>query len=191
MRIPVSSLVIIFALISCDESFEPSAQNQIESNLSNAEALIDAFYSFDPIKLETTLSFAEGSIPNIVYYQGWAEGGNYKIVDRKPCESKDSNIVRCSITVQDDPMLALGIDFKVTDTFEITFTDGQIIAVATSSNDLQIYYDAENWVRKELPELVDEACEGYFDGGPTPGDCVRAMTEGYGLFALSDDFPSQ
>ena len=36
-------------------------------------------------------------------------------------------------------MLALGIDFDVTDTFEITFTDTAITAVETSSDDIQLY----------------------------------------------------
>ena len=191
MRNPINSIAIVFVLISCGASVKPSAQTDNESNLALAEALIDAFYSFDPINLEATLSLAAGSIPSIVYYQGWAEGGNYKIIDRKACESKAAKLVSCSITVEDDPMLALGIDFKVTDTFEITFTNGQISAVETSSDDLQVYHDARNWVLEKLPELVEEACEGFFDGGPTPGDCVRAMSEGYALFAASDDFPRQ
>ncbi len=86
-------------------------------------------------------------------------------------------------------MLALGIDYNVTDTFEISFMSDEITAVETSSDDLQIYYDARDWVREELPELVDLPCQGYFAGGPTPGDCARAMAEGYKQFAASDDFP--
>ena len=57
-------------------------------------------------------------------------------------------------------MLALGIDFDVTDTFEITFTDTAITAVETSSDDIQLYYDARDWVRRELPALVEEPCRG-------------------------------
>ena len=86
-------------------------------------------------------------------------------------------------------MLALGIDFNVTDTFEISFKNSKIVSVETSSNDLPVYYDARDWVLKELPELVEEPCKGYFDGGPTPGDCARAMAEGYKKFAASDGFP--
>ena len=86
-------------------------------------------------------------------------------------------------------MLALGIDFNVTDTFEISFENGEIKSVETSSDDMQVYYDAAEWVKRELPELVDIPCQGFFDGGPTPGDCARAMAEGYRRFAASDDFP--
>ncbi len=180
---------MLIALLACDASVETTIQIDDESYPSTAEAFIDAFYSFDPLALEATLSSAAGSVLAITYYQGWAEGGNYKIVDRKRCEFKAANVVSCSITVEDDPMLALGIDFDVTDTFEITFTDTAITAVETSSDDIQLYYDARDWVRRELPALVEEPCRGYFDGGPTPGDCARAMAQGYIQFAASDDFP--
>ena len=86
-------------------------------------------------------------------------------------------------------MLALGIDFNVTDTFEISYSDGEIDAVETSSNDLQVFGDAREWVNERHSELIRTPCERMFDGGPTPGECVRAMVEGYARFAASDDFP--
>ncbi len=86
-------------------------------------------------------------------------------------------------------MLALGIDFHVTDTFTITFANNNIASVETSSNDLPLYFEAADWVRKELPDLIREPCQGFFDGGATPGECARAMAEGYTRFAASDDFP--
>jgi hypothetical protein len=48
-----------------------------DTNISTAENLIDAFYSFDASRLEATLEHAEDSAPSILYYQGWAEGGNW------------------------------------------------------------------------------------------------------------------
>ena len=160
-----------------------------QSNLGIAEAFIDAFYSFDQDRLESLLGSAGGSSPKIVYYQGWAEGGNYKIIKRNLCEEAAPGVVNCAITVQDDPMLALGIDFNVTDTFHITVVNNKITAVHTTSNDLQVYHDAGAWVMKEFPELIEEPCRGFFDGGPTPADCARAMTKGYASFAASGDFP--
>jgi len=192
MRFVIRSVVIVIAsviLTTCDESVETPTQITDEFNLAISESFIDAFYSFEPAALAAFLLSAEASASSIIYYQGWAEGGNYKIVDRMPCELNGSDVVSCSITVEDDPVLALGIDFKVTDTFAITFTNSEITAVETSSNDQQLYFDARDWVREELPELVEEPCQGYFAGGPTPGDCARAMAEGYRQFAASDDFP--
>ncbi|MDA1077286.1 MAG: hypothetical protein O3A63_21440, partial [Proteobacteria bacterium] len=87
-------------------------------NLVSAEALIDAFYTFNPTELEPFLSKAPGSAAKIIFYQGWAQGGNYRIVDRQPCKALSAQVISCSITVQDDPVLALNIDFNVTDTFE-------------------------------------------------------------------------
>jgi hypothetical protein len=188
LRLAFASVAII-TTVSCDDSESTLAESNFAENISTAEALIDAFYSFDRGSLESFLPLAAESIPSIVYYQGWAEGGNYKIVNRRPCEEKGSNVISCAITVEDDPMLALGIDFKVTDTFEISFQNGEIKSVETSSDDMQVYYDAAEWVRRELPELVEKPCQGFFAGGPTPGDCARAMAEGYRRFAASDDFP--
>ena len=94
-----------------------------------------------------------------------------------------------SITVQDDLMLALGIDFNVTDTFALSFAEGEIASVETSSNDLQVFWDAREWVNEAHPELIRIPCRGMFDGGPTPGACSRAMVEGYAKFAASTDFP--
>jgi hypothetical protein len=184
-----AALLTASAAAGCADSEDMTAGSTDAANLSTAEAFIDAFYSFDRVRFESFLSTAAESAPSVVYYQGWAEGGNYEIVNRRPCEVEAANVISCAITVADDPMLALGIDFKVTDTFKISFQDRLIHSVETSSNDLPVYYDAEAWVREEFSELVEEPCLGFFDGGPTPGDCARAMTEGYRRFAASDDFP--
>ncbi|HIL59942.1 MAG TPA: hypothetical protein EYG31_04805 [Porticoccaceae bacterium] len=184
--------VLFFMLLSlsaCSVYKDSKTQYQNESLLPTAEAFIDTFYSFNSIALEGALSQASSSIPSVVYYQGWAEGGNYKIVARKPCVIQELNVASCSVTVEDDPMLALGIDFNVTDTFTISFIDGVIVAVETSSNDMQIYFDARDWVLTELPELVAEACEGFFNGGSTPNECARLMAEGYRRYAASEEFP--
>ena len=184
--------VLFFMLLSlsaCSVYKDSKTQYQNESLLPTAEAFIDTFYSFNSIALEGALSQASSSIPFVVYYQGWAEGGNYKIVARKPCVIQELNVASCSVTVEDDPMLALGIDFNVTDTFTISFIDGVIVAVETSSNDMQIYFDARDWVLAELPELVGEACEGFFNGGSTPNECARLMAEGYRRYAASEEFP--
>ena len=128
--------------------------------------------------LEQALASAGDSKESLLYYQGWAEGGNYEIVERKNCVVQSLNIVSCPITVKDDPMLALAVDFFVTDTFEITFEDRRVSSVETSSNDLPIYYQARDWVRANMPELVAQPCEGFFAGGATPGNCAQAMARG-------------
>lgn len=160
-----------------------------DADIKRAEAMIDAFYSFDPEQLAAFLAAAPGSRANLLYYQGWAEGGHYEIVQRSPCRWTSEGTIACPITVRDDPVLALGTGFNVTDTFHITFDDGEIVAVETTSNDQPIYYQAREWVMREMPEVMDGPCKGYYDGGTTPADCARAMTEGYRRFAESDEFP--
>jgi hypothetical protein len=190
MRRLLKVLVLVAGLQACAVTDNSVSAADTEALLPIAESLIDDFYSFDRVRLEEALASAEDSKESLLYYQGWAEGGNYEIVERKQCAVKASNTISCPITVKDDPMLALGVDFFVTDTFEIVFGNGMVTSVETSSNDLPIYYEARDWVRSNMPELIAEFCEGFFAGGPTPGDCASAMAEGYRHFAASDEFPA-
>jgi len=155
----------------------------VQQNVDTAEALIDAFYSFDPEQLAPLLVAAPESAAGLMFYQGWAEGGNYKILERKACEARSAHEVVCSITVDDDPMLALAIDFKVTDTFTLSFEGDVLVAVKNSSDDQPIYYEAYEWVVTNKPQIMSGPCLGFFTDGPTPGDCARAMTAGYREFA--------
>lgn len=128
------TIAVVLATSGCTVSPQP----QISRNalpLLAAERLIDAFYSFDPAPLEAALSDAPASAARIVYYQGWAEGGNYAVLDRKPCRLMSADEARCEITVRDDLIAALGTGYWVTDTFHLTLLEGRIVKVRTSSND--------------------------------------------------------
>jgi hypothetical protein len=182
-------IVLVAGLQACALTDYSIYAADTEALLPIAESLISDFYSFDSVRLKQALEHAEDSQESLLYYQGWAEGGNYEIVERRQCVVKSSNIVSCPITVKDDPMLALAVDFFVTDTFEIAFEDGRVSSVETSSNDLPIYYQARDWVRANMPELIAQPCEGFFAGGATPGDCAQAMAEGYRAFTASDAYP--
>ena len=151
------------------------------SNLKTAEAMIDAFYSFDPRILQPLLSVAGDAEAAILSYQAWASG-NYVVLVRSPCISKSENNISCSITVQDDLVVALETGFDVTDTFHLTFENTVIKSVETSSDDQPIYFKATEWVKANLPKVMKGACKS--DGGirETPGDCARAMTDGYKQF---------
>ena len=73
-------------LFAYGNSVKSDSQESNSQNIAVAEAFIDAFYSFNPDPLLAALASAEESIPSILYYQGWAEGGNYQVVERKPCQ---------------------------------------------------------------------------------------------------------
>lgn len=174
-------LILAFLL---NLNIDLQAQNsELATELLVAENFVDSFYSFNPERLKSILLYAKKSMPKIVYYQGWAKGGNYTVAKRKRCVIESSQVISCSITVIDDLMLALAIDFNVTDTFHMSFSEGKIISVRTSSNDLQVFRDAEKWVWREHAELVNGPCKGYFADGSTPERCVKAMIKGYALFA--------
>ncbi len=175
-----SGLLVLATLCTAATSADTA---DLESrNLATAEGLIDAFYSFDAEQLKPFLSEAEESATGILYYQGWAEGGNYIVLERTPCAAESAELFRCAITVQDDPVVALKTGFNVTDTFTVTFEGTDIVSIKTSSNDQPIYYEARDWVLENMPEVMSGPCQGFFAGGPTPGDCARAMTEGYRRF---------
>lgn len=156
-----------------------------DDNISVANQFIDAFYSFNSDSLLSTLSQTDNSKQSILYYQGWAECGNYKIINRNGCIEKNDSLVICSVTVKDDLIGALGIDFNVTDTFHLTIINGQIKTIKTSSNDPELYHEAKEWVKQYRPELVEKPCEGIWEDGTTPCDCVKAMVEGFTEFTAN------
>ena len=169
-----------FFLSAC--SSEEDRASLVTENLATVEGMIDAFYSFDASKLAPFLLQAGESEQSILGYQGWAEGGNYLVVSRAPCVAESKAVISCAITVQDDPVLALETDFNVTDTFHITFSDTIITNVDTSSNDQPIYYEAREWVEENMPEIFEGPCKRTKGIRDSPGDCARAMTEGYRQF---------
>lgn len=129
------------------------------------------------------MSAAPGSLPRLLYYQGWAEGGNYEVLRRRPCRFDKAGEVRCDVTVRDDLIAALRTGFDVTDTFHVAFKGGRIVGVRNSSNDPPEFDQALGWLRRERPDLLDGPCRGFFAGGPTPGECVRAVVKGFADFA--------
>ena len=179
-------VALSIAVTACSHAEDGGSTQPADRGIDVGEAFIDAFYSFERGRLEPILAAARESAPEIFFYQGWAEGGNYEIVRRAPCKRLRPEAVSCSITVKDDLIGALGIQFNVTDTFVLTLVDETIVAIETSSDDPPEYELAEQWVRRQRPDLIDEPCQGFFDGGPTPGACARAMVQGYAEYAASE-----
>ena len=166
----------------------PEAPAALAPEVALAETFIDAFYAFDREAMAALVKDAGDAGNRILWYQGWAEGGNYAIVKRGACEVLEPGVVECPITVDDDPVLALKTGFKVTDTFTLSIEEGRIVDIKTRSNDQPIYYEARKWVEANHPELIEGPCAERGTAGGSPGDCARAMTEGYRRFAASPDY---
>jgi hypothetical protein len=166
--------VLLFT--GCKNDKSPVTKNK---NLTIANKFVDAFYSFNKDSLASMLSFAKESHPNILYYQKWAECGHYEVLKRDAYSEKNDSVVIFPVTVKDDLMAALQIDFNVTDTFRLTIRDGHIRRVENSSNDPDEYYQAKDWVKQNRPELVEKACEGVWAGGPTPCECIQGFVKGF------------
>lgn len=154
-------------------------QKETPGNVQLANAFVDAFYSFDKDSLQAVLSEAGESRAGMVYYQGWAECGHYEVLQRDRYFEKNDSTVVFPVTVKDDLMAALQIDFNVTDTFHITLRDGKIRAVQNSSNDPAEYYQAKDWVKEHHPEFIEKACEGIWKDGTTPCECIQGMLKGF------------
>lgn len=178
MRIIQTICFCFFMLLLCHCGTKTSNDMQ-HNNISLGNKLIDAFYSFNHDSLASLLADAKKSQPDILYYQKWAECGNYKVLDRAHYFEKNDSTVLFPVTVKDDLMKALQIDFNVTDTFHITFKNGKIIHVENSSNDVAEYYKAKTWVKDNRPELIEKPCEGIWAGGPTPCECILGMIKGF------------
>ena len=172
------AIAFLLGLGGCSDKAPPQPASG-NPPLIAAEKLIDAFYSFDPRPLRAALTDAPASQPQLLFYQGWAEGGNYAIIERQPCQFASESEVTCAITVRDDLIAALGTGFWVTDKFHLTISDGRIVEVRNSSNDPPEFDLALNWLRREQPDIMAGPCSGFFAGGPTPQDCVRAVVEGF------------
>lgn len=175
-------LLLIFSFCCCKNSSKSESNVNLEQQLTIANNFIDAFYSFNSNELLPLLKYAENSKAEILYYQGWAEGGNYEIIKRYPCEVKNDTLIICPVTVKDDLIKALELNLNVTDTFHIVIKNRKITTITTSSNDPPIFYEAEEWIRKNHPELINEPCKGIWEDGTTPNECVRAMVKGYSKF---------
>lgn len=152
---------------------------ETDGNIDTGNTFVEAFYAFDAATLGNLLTESD-SDGLVLFYQGWAEGANYAVLERHPCETVTATEIRCSTTVEDDLIKALGLDFKVTDTFNITFDQaGTIVIVSLSTDDPPEGQAALAAVIADQPELFGGVCQGFFDGGPTPGECARAFVASF------------
>ncbi len=135
MRTKLLIYIPLLLICSCKNASNPGVYDKY-SNVDLANEFIHAFYSFNRDTLKFILSHAEESQPSILYYQKWAECGNYEIIRKNDFIVKNDSILLCPITVKDDLIGALKIDFNVTDTFRLTITDGQIRSVRTPQTTL-------------------------------------------------------
>ena len=179
--------ISILLFIGCKNRTTSETTIYQNDNIQIANQFIDAFYSFNKDSLKLSLSYAEKSHPSILYYQKWAECGNYEVLKRFKCEEKNDSLVICPITVKDDLMSALQLDLNVTDTFHIVIKERKIQSVQTSSNDPDVYYKAKDWIRQNRPELIEKPCENAWEGGPTPCECIKATIQGLAEFKANEE----
>lgn len=143
--------------------------------LEVAETFIDAFYSWDRDRLAALVTPGTDA-DAVLYYQGWAEAAHYEVTERRPCELIAADRVVCAITVTDDFGTALG--YTATDTFTLSITDGRVASVTFQGDDPPVFEAVFEWLAETRPEVFSGPCRDLFAGGPTPGDCARAIARG-------------
>lgn len=166
---------LLLLIVSCKNVSNKEDDINQTFNFDIATEFIDAFYSFNRDSLQSTLTYVDDSQHSILYYQKWAECGNYKVIKRNDFIKKNDSLVLCPITVRDDLIGALEVDFNVTDTFHLTIINGQIRTIETTSNDPDLFYEAKDWIKHNRPELIEKACEG----ASKACECVKATVEGF------------
>ncbi len=147
-------------------------QSPTPSNSELANKFIDTFYSFNRDSLQSILSQATHSQPNIFYYQKWAECANYKVLERDKFTvlMVNDHFSRYRERRPDgctEDQLQRYRHLQDHDTRRAHPRHRNIV------ERLAHYYEAKEWVKQQRPELVDKACEGIWEGGPTPCECVR------------------
>lgn len=178
--------ISVLLLIGCKSRTNSETSIYQTKNIDVANQFIDAFYSFNEDSLKVSLSYTRESHLSILYYQKWAECGNYEVLKRFNCEEKNDSLVVCPVTVKDDLMSALQLDLNVTDTFHITIKESKIRSVQTTSNDPDIYYEAKDWINQNRPELIEEPCKDAWKGGLTPCECIKATVQGLAEFKADE-----
>ena len=59
-RVPLYVLpATVFILIGCKQVQKPALPDEVDKNVAAANAFLDAFYSFNPNKLQDVMSFAK------------------------------------------------------------------------------------------------------------------------------------
>lgn len=172
----------LLLIVSCKDVSNKEGYINHSTNVEIAADFIDAFYSFNRDSLQSTLTHAKDSQHSILYYQKWAECGNYKVIKRNDFIIKNDSLVLCPITVKDDLIGALEIDFNVTDTFHLTIINRQIRSIETSSNDPDLFYEAKDWIKQNRPALIEKPCEER----STACECVKATVKGFVEFKTNN-----
>ena len=139
-----------------------------------AERFIDAFYSWRAENLQLFMA-SNASTKWALYYQGWAQAGNYTLLLRRSCQILEDEVV-CAITVTNDVCSVLG--YRATDTFCKQVADRCITKNAFAGNDPPAFSAILEWLQQQRPEILTGPCYKMFAGGLTPGQCARAVARG-------------
>lgn len=172
-------MTLIVSVLACSNPTETTTADEGDSVSADqiiAEDFIDAFYSWDEQNLAAIVDHASNDAPRVLYYQAWAQAGNYAIQTRRPCAQAADGRIECPITVTDDLGAALG--YVATDTFHLNVQAGQIVGVEFTADDPPVFQAVFNWMSEDRPEVFAGPCKDMFAGGTTPAECVRAVVQG-------------
>ena len=167
MRRMLTTLLLLGALCA-----DAARAQEARQPLAQAEALLDAFYSWDAQALASEVE-PSADADRLLYYQRWAMAAHYEVTLRRPCVRRPKGDIECRITVTDDFGSTLG--YIATDTFVMTPGAERIAAVSFAGDDPPVFEELFAWIRTQQPWVLDGPCENLFAGGRTPAECARAV----------------
>ena len=159
----------LLLLAGCEKAQNPMAADE---SVATAEAMLDAFYSFDAAALAQRLA-GVAEADTVLYYQAWAKAANYRIQTRRPCTTEDDSTLICAVTVTDDFGQTLG--YVATDTFTLSFENHQLVSVLFEGDDPPVFSELFVWIGANQPAVITGPCKDMFQGGETPAGCARAV----------------
>ena len=150
-----------------------------------AEEFIDALYAFDrDAMLAITVPRRTNIEETLLFHQGWAEGADYTLTDREPCEFREGGAygtVVCHITAKHDLLEAVGLpDEAVPHEITVYHKDGWVTGIEIIADHPPVLDAAIAWAMDTHPELTGfsgPCWEIEYLHVAVPQTCAIAVTE--------------
>ena len=156
-----------------------------------AEAIAEAFYSFDELALVDAIGTDVAS--TLIYVdQARSHALNSRVVERQPCDATTPSQVMCEVTSIDDFTDAFGL--QQVERMTVTFSNDAMLGVLIRYSGMPRYLDdLWPWLEETHPNVMNVACGGEAFGTEAfgrddPDGCWSAILEVVPEFIASDAY---
>ena len=156
-----------------------------------AEAIAEAFYSFDELALVDAIGTDVAS--TLIYVdQARSHALNSQVVERQPCDATTPSQVMCEVTSVDDFTDAFGL--QQVERMTVAFSNDAMLGVLIRYSGMPRYLDdLWPWLEETHPNVMNVACDGEAFGTEAfgrddPDGCWSAILEVVPEFIASDAY---